>query len=181
LRRAIVVAHPDDEILWTAPEPGDTIFYCSTPSRDSIRATRCLQVCKLYDAVPIISPELDRYNGSGPAKPLKDIGTFLASLNDFDAVITHNEVGEYGHPQHKQISRWVKENYRGSLTLFGEGLARKQRTTLSEDDYQRRVAALKCYDDVWGKPPGPLWSDLVDRYLKGGIEALRTVWTARPI
>src|SRR6266705_2571148 len=99
MRRALVVAHCDDESLWfgglLAAEPGDwTIIACSIPRTDPIRAWKFFDACEVLGAKPRLLPFVE----SGPLELLGN--TDRLDLAGFDQIVTHNVVGEYGHRHH---------------------------------------------------------------------------------
>ena len=117
----VVVAHPDDETLWsggtilTHPQIDWTIMTLCRKS-DPDRAPKFFKVCKLFGAKAFMA-DLD----DGPdQKPLKESDiqrTILDTLPEktFDVIFTHNPKGEYTrHLRHEETSAAV-------LDLAGEG------------------------------------------------------------
>jgi len=111
---AIIVAHPDDETLWS----GGTILghpewkcfiACASRRDDAERASKFLKVLKIMNSEGIMG-DLD----DGPfQKPLaeKDVQRFIFELlpnQHFDLVISHNPSGEYTrHLRHEEIGKAV--------------------------------------------------------------------------
>ena len=134
-RSALVVAHPDDEVLWFGSilEQVDCIIICFVDAdhwpelgrarrrsieehayRDKIEVLGLPQVKshnKSRWPEPVETPyglRLDRYQGfDGPYE--KQASRLEAALrpviNGFKNVYTHNPWGEYGHEDHVQLSR----------------------------------------------------------------------------
>lgn len=117
----VVVAHPDDETLWSGgtilshPQINWTILTLCRKS-DPDRAPKFFEVSKLFGAKAFMA-DLD----DGPdQKPLKESDiqrTILDTLPEktFDVIFTHNPKGEYTrHLRHEETSAAV-------LDLAGEG------------------------------------------------------------
>ena len=65
MKRAIVVAHPDDEVLWAGGLPlrfpGDwTVVCCSTPAKDPVRAEHFFDACDVLGVKGKIFPFLNQ-------------------------------------------------------------------------------------------------------------------------
>lgn len=115
----IVVAHPDDEILWAGGtilnNPSWDCFIVSLCRRDDTdRAPKFYAVLKALNAKGIMG-NLD----DGPTQtPLKsvDIQALIRDLlpkTDFDLIITHNLSGEYTkHLRHEEVGKAVMHLWR---------------------------------------------------------------------
>jgi hypothetical protein len=151
LDNAIVVAHPDDEILWAGGLPLHfrdrrwTIICCSIPIRDPIRAYKFFDVCEALGArgriLPYVHPER--------AFPLENMDQL--DLSPYDTIITHNEVGEYGHFQHKWVNAFVREHYTSNskrILTFGYSKDRvgELSLTLNEWETELKIKAMRKYD-----------------------------------
>lgn len=111
---AVIVAHPDDETLWT----GGTIL--SHPSWNWFIITLCRasdrdRAPKFFQALKVLGAEgkMGDLDDSPEQKPLaenKVQGTILQLLprKHFDIIISHNPAGEYTrHIRHEEIARAV--------------------------------------------------------------------------
>lgn len=169
-RRAVVVAHPDDETLWAggliASYPGDwTIICCSIPRLDPLRAWKFFDACKALAAKGRLMPfeENDPTNHAGNLQFIK--------LKEFDVVVTHGPDGEYGHRHHKDVNRWVMKNFDGPvITFFGS-----EKLQLDAHTTEIKWLALQCYDHVLPYSPlglVPKWQALAHRYAEhlDGVE-----------
>ena len=115
----MVVAHPDDEVLWAGGlplrYPGDwTIICCSTPVNEPERAAQFPEVCAVLGAKALMYPEKD-ISKKILLKELERV-----NLDSFDHIVTHGPWGEYGHPHHKQVHDYVVSKYKHKrITTFG--------------------------------------------------------------
>lgn len=118
---AIIVAHPDDEILWA----GGTILthprwncfiVCLCRKNDENRATKFYKVLNILKA----KGNMGNLDDQPEQKPLNDEEVESAILNllpqtHFDLIITHNPQGEYTkHLRHEEISR-------AAISLWNKG------------------------------------------------------------
>jgi LmbE family N-acetylglucosaminyl deacetylase len=168
-RRAVVVAHPDDETLWCGGlmirYPGDwTVICCSTPKRDPIRAQKFHAACiELGAAKSTIYWRTETRN-----EPLLDLDAAIGDLSRFDLVVTHNKEGEYGHPHHKQVHQYVTVRRPDALTIGygGEGSRVRRVIELADSEWEQKLRALKSYDHLmsWGGRFIPTWQALLTEY-----------------
>ncbi len=119
---AVIVAHPDDETLWSGGHilmRPDRRFVISTLCRgsDPDRAPRFHRVLERLRAAGTMG-DLD----DGPdQRPLEDAAVREAILSllpetAFSAVITHGPRGEYTrHRRHEEVSRAVRDLWRQGL------------------------------------------------------------------
>lgn len=144
MRVGIVVAHPDDETLWAggliAALDKPVVFACSIPVRDPIRADRFFDACRVLGAEARILPHVET-----TGEILPHLFTYTNRLHEFDCIVTHNELGEYGHIHHKQVSGWVTQEARCPVMFFGYGIA-CEHSKLNEYLLSRKREALHCYD-----------------------------------
>lgn len=164
MRRALVVAHPDDESLWfgglLAAEPGDwTVICCSIPRTDPVRAWKFFDACEVLRARARLLPSVE----AGPGEPLKHLD--VLGLSAFDEIVTHGSAGEYGHGHHLQLNRVLKARYPDKVIggCYGSAPGPK-RIVLNEHQLGLKTAALRCYDHVSSSDGIPKWRALLDRY-----------------
>lgn len=136
-RSVIVVAHPDDEVLWFSSilEEVDHVIFCyeDVPGNTSLTDARK----KIVDAYPLENvsrlglDETGVFNAANWEKPvvtaygletdesesfrfrhtavaLQLLQRLTDVLSDYDTVFTHNPWGEYGHEEHVQVCRAVQ-------------------------------------------------------------------------
>lgn len=159
-RKLMVVAHPDDETLWGAGiilrNPGGwNVVACSTPVSDPVRAEKFMEACSRLWAVGTVLPCPDQY------------GTPLALdvALDADVIVTHGLAGEYGHPHHQQVARYVRDHAQCPVISFGY-LTGARRLLLNEQESLGKLHALRAYDHVlpYEGRPMPKWQALLERY-----------------
>lgn len=146
-RRALVVAHPDDESLWFAGalirHPGDwTIICCSIPRTDPARAWKFFASCEILGAKGQLLP----FTEATPDRPLDNLA--LLDLEPFADVVTHNFMGEYGHQHHRSVHQHIAQRWGGRLLVTGFGLPGLPDTIvrLGNAEWDRKLAAIRCYD-----------------------------------
>ena len=117
----VVVAHPDDEILWAggylAANPGTDVICCTVPKKAPVRCLHFFEVCEKIGAHGIIIADTPDAVGrsTGPLNAVK------AYVRQYDEIITHNHLGEYGHPHHIEVHRamWATGV---PMKVFGYGI-----------------------------------------------------------
>ncbi|MEP9389649.1 hypothetical protein [Mesorhizobium sp. KR9-304] len=167
MKRALVVAHPDDETLWFGglliAEPGRWHVFCaSTPRADPVRAQRFHVAC---DHIGAIYSEISGIVESDPSGPLDQLNVRLPDLTDYDQIVTHNAAGEYGHRHHVSIHDYLVARYPSQVVTGCYGMpAGAKRIELTAEQYDRKVQALRCYDHVSPSDGKPKWQALIERY-----------------
>ncbi len=134
-RNAVVVAHPDDEILWlsSALKGAETIVFCfgdlfGNPKRSAARR-RAVAALALPNLIDLQIPEsgvrklvaweatqptpygVEIADAEGRARYEANFAKLVTALRPvlagYDNVFTHNPWGEYGHPEHVQVYRAI--------------------------------------------------------------------------
>ena len=165
-RRALVVAHPDDEAMWFAGavirHPGDwTIICCSIPLRDPARAYKFFDACHVLGAKGRLIP----FQESPATQPMKNLG--LLDLSGFDVIVTHNRAGEYGHQHHRSVHENIVTRWPDRVVVSGYGLGQPPdfEVALNDAQWQRKLDAIRCYDHVSPSDHGvPKSTALIARY-----------------
>jgi len=173
----IVVAHPDDEILWAGGLPiryADrdwTIICCSIPRADPIRADKFFQVCEELDVVGICLPhtETDMW------KNLQGVDDI--DLSCFDCIVTHNSQGEYGHRHHCHVHDVIVKKYFDKTKIItfgmrGQEAKGKEVIKLDSDELAIKLRAFKRYDYPSPYDALPQWQHLlkVHPYIDFAVE-----------
>jgi hypothetical protein len=170
-RKALVVAHPDDETLWaggllaranTNCREDWTVICCSMPYKAPIRAWKFQTACLSIGVKFMIYP---MFEGShSDLNKLNDI-----DLSSFEVVVTHNHRGEYGHRHHVAVHNYVCKNFKGEISCFGYGLnanelVNAERLALTDDEFSVKMRMLRCYDHMIEdrSKPVPCYQDLLE-------------------
>lgn len=111
----VIVAHPDDEILWMGgtllrnKKKWNTTIICLTRKSDKDRYPKFKKVMKAIGAKGFIYDLNDKNlkKSLDKNKIVKIISNHTLNKK-FDMIFTHNSNGEYGHTRHKEIHKAVK-------------------------------------------------------------------------
>jgi LmbE family N-acetylglucosaminyl deacetylase len=126
-RVAVVVAHPDDEILWAGglllshPEWSPFVVTLCRGS-DPDRAPKFLEALEQLNAQGVMG-DLDDSPDQAPLPATLVRETLLSLLpgRDFDLLITHAPRGEYTrHRRHEEVSRAVRVLWKRGDLRIGE-------------------------------------------------------------
>jgi glycosyltransferase involved in cell wall biosynthesis len=123
----LVVAHPDDELLWfggtiLSHQDYDWTIACVTYNGQTARGRDFLQVCRELRAHGVLLSLEDAPAALLDEEALEHKLRQLAAQRQWHVVFTHNANGEYGHPHHRQVSRIVRKLWgRTVQSGFGAG------------------------------------------------------------
>ena len=142
MRAVVVTAHPDDETLWAggylAAHSGTDVICCSIPKKDPQRAAHFFEACRLLGANPIVMASSSAENDN--KLDLRAVTHFVAR---YDLILTHNQLGEYGHPHHIQVHEAMTRSYASRVRCFGYGLpGTDHRGELVDIELKRRVLSV---------------------------------------
>ncbi len=162
--KLMIVAHPDDEMLWGGAHLLDGGYYvvCLTRGYDKVRKAEFEEMLELTGNNGIILSYPDKvftrrddwYMVMDKIK--KDLDQIIEA-KDWELIVTHNEAGEYGHKQHKKTNKIVtqicmEDNYKDRLFYFGKyyrksilGEYEDKLTKISEDKLEQKQEILKVY------------------------------------
>ena len=139
---AVVVAHPDDEVLWAggllSRYRGFVVICCSIPFRDPERAICFFNAMRVLGHHPILLP----FHEKSADIRLEHLN--YLDLTPFKNIITHNAHGEYGHLHHVQLNDYILNNFRGKIYAFGFGKGSIQ-LRFTEQEQALKMAAFNCY------------------------------------
>lgn len=122
--KLMVVAHPDDEIIFGGAHllTGKRWkVICVTNSSDRRRAREFSYAMQLVGADYEIWNYEDSYSSKFNQRALMKDLQRVVRQNKFKKIVTHNLRGEYGHPQHKAIARIMHKIVKSNLYVFAIG------------------------------------------------------------
>lgn len=154
VNKLLVVAHPDDEVLWGGlnliSQPGWFVV-CSTHLNDPVRSAEFFKTMSYCNVNRYVMFDVkDEYTESDEtADGLYDGTLFDGALkklskHPWKLVLTHNDVGEYGHAHHRKVHRMVKQ-YFTSPKFFKVGPRLSDREIENKRDtllYYRKTQAV---------------------------------------
>ena len=118
VHKLMIVAHPDDELLWGGAHliEDDYLVVCITRGNDPVRRSEFESVLAATGDKGLILSYPDKIGEKRSDWKLwredieRDIATVL-SYQDWELVVTHNEKGEYGHVHHVMTHESVQKEY----------------------------------------------------------------------
>ena len=109
MNAAIIVAHPDDEIIWSGGlilqrADWDWTVLSLCRASDTDRAPKFEAVCSLLGLAGFIADvdDGDPLASIDPREEMAPVITDHLSETPWDLVLTHGGGGEYGHPRHRE-------------------------------------------------------------------------------
>jgi len=111
----VIVAHPDDEIIWMGgtllknKNKWETTIASLCRKNDKDRAPKFFKVCKLLSARGVMGDVEDSKLNPLQIKELEKCIKQLIREKEFDCIYTHGENGEYGHIRHRETHFAVKK------------------------------------------------------------------------
>lgn len=135
INKIMIVAHPDDELLWGGGHliEDDYLVVCITCGPNKTRVHEFENVMKNTNDAYVMLGYPDKTNGerdnwnSVRDDINKDLQALL-TLKNWDVIVTHNPDGEYGHIHHKMTSSFVTEltTDKKKLYYFGHYYSKKK-------------------------------------------------------
>jgi hypothetical protein len=109
LKKLMIVAHPDDELIFGGAElikyGSEYKVICLTNKSNEIRSKEFKMV---MEKLNVGSWEMFDYEDTLYPTQQFNLEDILMS-RQWEKIVTHNPIGEYGHPQHKLVFDVVKE------------------------------------------------------------------------
>lgn len=163
--KLMIVAHPDDELIFgynLLKEEKGWYVIVMTNNQTDIRKKEFEALMKelkidyykmfdFYDDWTFID-----WNKDTASKLLNEV---IETRCNWDRVVTHGEVGEYGHPQHILTNEIVTNTYTGNnLYYFGSPFRDDDEFKLSETDIQvKHELLLKYYPSQYEGVTTSVW------------------------
>ena len=115
----IIVAHPDDEVIWMggtllSNKDWDVTILSLCRKDDKDRAPRFRKACQILKAKGYMSDLEDEKLEDLPEHEIEKRILKLAGKN-YDYVFTHGKNGEYGHKRHKEVYHAVNSMIKKGL------------------------------------------------------------------
>ena len=130
--KLMIVAHPDDEMIWGGAHllEGGYLVLCITDGRNKTRTAEFEKAVTQSGNIPLILEYPDKVNFMRDDwdSVRNGIETDIQSvirLKDWSLIVTHNAAGEYGHQHHKMTNDLTAEacsalNCTDVLYVFGK-------------------------------------------------------------
>lgn len=160
IKKLMIVAHPDDEVLWGGSEliDDDYVVVCVTCGSDERRVKEFESVMKETNDKYIMLGYPDKTNGerdnwdSVRDDIIEDIEA-IYRMYDWTKIVTHNPEGEYGHIHHKMTNQIVTDIVEeDELYYFGKYYSKKDLeekevdlVLIDEDTLARKEEILNLY------------------------------------
>lgn len=133
-QRLMIVAHPDDETIWGGSHllKGHYLVVCLTNGKNKVRKKEFMKVMKETHNQGIMFDYPDKTEGKRDQwlhvqQDIKKDVQELVHKKDWEMVITHNPLGEYGHIHHRITSQIVSlQASDENLYYFGKYYKRKK-------------------------------------------------------
>lgn len=137
----MIVAHPDDELVFGASELINygseyKVVCISNPNNKN----RISEFNKVMKELNVCSWEVLDYEDTLYPTQTYDQIDIIVNSRKWEKIVTHNPVGEYGHPQHKLIFDRVKSLV-DNFYVFG-----KSPNKLSDSIINKKLELLKLYE-----------------------------------
>ena len=128
--KLLIVAHPDDDVLWGGINllmQSGWFVVCASHLSDPVRSLefyRTMSFCSvtryvMYDVKEEYTDDEKESDSQFYGTPFER-GLTQLSKHPWKLVLTHNDIGEYGHEHHRTIHRIVKEHF-PEVKTFGVG------------------------------------------------------------
>lgn len=134
VNKLMIVAHPDDEMLWGGAHliEDDYLVVCITCGTVKERVNEFTKVMEETNDKYLLLGYPDKTNGERDnwdnyREDIKNNLKEIISLKDWEIIVTHNPDGEYGHIHHKMTNQMTTEvtDNKDKLYYFGHYYSKK--------------------------------------------------------
>ena len=116
--KLMIVAHPDDEVLWGGGRlmEGGYMVVCVTNGKNEVRSKEFYRVMKESGNEGIILDYPDKVRGKRDdwsrvrSSIISDLEKVM-KYKKWELIVTHNKNGEYGHAHHQMLHGFVTQIY----------------------------------------------------------------------
>ena len=161
VNKFMIVAHPDDEMLWGGSHliKDDYLVVCITCGGVRVRVDEFVSVMNATDDEYVMLNYPDKTNGKRDTwddwrdKISEDLKEII-ELKDWDVIVTHNPDGEYGHQHHIMTSQLVTNlvEDKDKLYYFGQYHSKKnidkylnKMTPMDSKELKQKKTVLTLY------------------------------------
>ncbi|MGL5752637.1 MAG: PIG-L family deacetylase [Paraclostridium sp.] len=152
INKILFIAHPDDEILFFYEQltnESGWLVICMTNGDNPVRLRefiKSMENMKLQYQIWDFEDGL--YSIWNEDRVKKKVKKILSLKSNFEKIITHNEEGEYGHLQHKQLNKYINQVYKGK-NFYTSGkvcFLHKNENKLDKKDLEMKKHLInECY------------------------------------
>lgn len=158
--KLMIVAHPDDEMLWGGSRliQDNYLVVCITCGGNQERVKEIETVMEKTNDKLVILNYPDKTNGErdnwdNHRDNIKEDLINIFSLKEWELIVTHNPEGEYGHIHHVMTNKLVTDNAdKSKLYYFGKYYSKKELIEveklpkpLDKDVLDKKVEILQIY------------------------------------
>lgn len=164
--KALIVAHPDDEIIWFSPQSFDLIVIAFTGRHDRPLAQQCRELAiaehPLKNRIVLLNiQESGFWKDNSRINQLQESREILSnSLHKlkkqyyFKEIFTHNSTGEYGHDDHILVNELVTSIFTESKIFCPVDLNsyNEQKTTIlikNDLNFYLKVKEIYTKNKAW--------------------------------
>ena len=149
--KVLFISHPDDEVCFFYNELCNSkgwLVVCITNGDHKIRLHEFVNSMKELELdYQIWDFEDGLYSIWNKDKIYKKINNILNKKKQWECILTHNEEGEYGHLQHKQLNKIILDicSYKNVYTSCKKNNLIKQENALSNENKYKKIDHMRKY------------------------------------